>query len=157
MKIALWMIGKTNTACWKEALEEYRKRLVHYVPFEMVTFPDVKHVRNMPEAQVKEREGELILGALQAGDACVLLDERGMEYTSAEFAAYLGRKMHATSKRLVFVIGGAYGFGDAIYRAVDERIALSRMTFSHQMIRPIFTEQLYRAMTILHNVPYHHA
>lgn len=157
MKIALWMIGKTNASCWKEALEEYRKRLVHYVPFELVTLPDVKHAGNMSEAQLKEREGELILGALQAGDVCVLLDERGKEYTSAEFAAYLERKMHVTPKRLVFVIGGAYGFGQAVYRAVDERIALSRMTFSHQMIRPVFTEQLYRAMTILHNEPYHHA
>ncbi|MDR1675721.1 MAG: 23S rRNA (pseudouridine(1915)-N(3))-methyltransferase RlmH [Tannerella sp.] len=156
MKITLLMTGKTDTPYWKDALEAYRKRLVHYVPFEVKVIPGVKHVKNGSETQQKEREGELILNSLQAGDVCVLLDEGGTEYTSVQFAAYLERKMHTVAKRLVFVIGGPYGFSEAVYRAAPERISLSRMTFSHQMIRPVFAEQLYRAMTILRNEPYHH-
>ncbi|MDR3193813.1 MAG: 23S rRNA (pseudouridine(1915)-N(3))-methyltransferase RlmH [Tannerella sp.] len=157
MKIVLLMTGKTEATHWKDALEEYRKRLVHYVPFEMEVVPELKNAKNSSEARQKEREGELILGALQTGDTCVLLDERGTEYTSVQFAAYLEKKMQTVSRRLVFVTGGAYGFSEAVYRAAQERISLSRMTFSHQMIRPLFAEQLYRAMTILRNEPYHHA
>ncbi|MDR1456159.1 MAG: 23S rRNA (pseudouridine(1915)-N(3))-methyltransferase RlmH [Tannerella sp.] len=156
MKIALLMTGKTDASYWKDALQEYRKRLEHYVPFEVEVIPGVKHVKNGSETQQKEREGELILNALQTGDVCVLLDEKGTEYTSVQFAMYLERKMHMAAKRLVFVIGGPYGFSEAVYRIASERISLSRMTFSHQMIRPVFAEQLYRAMTILRNEPYHH-
>ncbi|MDR2763585.1 MAG: 23S rRNA (pseudouridine(1915)-N(3))-methyltransferase RlmH [Tannerella sp.] len=157
MKITLLMTGKTDAPYWRDALEEYRKRLVHYVPFEVAVIPDAKHVKNGSETQQKEREGELILNSLQTDDACVLLDETGTEYTSVQFAAYLERKMHTVAKRLVFVIGGSYGFSEVVYRRVPERISLSKMTFSHQMIRPVFAEQLYRAMTILRNEPYHHS
>lgn len=156
MKIILLVVGKTDSDYWREAQDEYQKRLVHYIPFEMVMIPDVKNVRNMSEAQQKENEGTLILKHLQAGDYVVLLDEKGKEYTSVQFASYLEKKMHAVTKRLVFVIGGPYGYSDAIYKAVQERLSLSKMTFSHQMIRPIFVEQIYRAMTILRNEPYHH-
>lgn len=156
MKIVLLMIGKTDACYWKEAMDEYRKRLAHYVPFETEVIPDVKHVKNSSEAQQKAREGELILKALQAGDVCVLLDEKGTEYTSVQFAAYLEKKMQTVPKRLVFVTGGSYGFGESVYEAVSERMSLSKMTFSHQMIRPVFVEQLYRAMTILRKEPYHH-
>lgn len=156
MKIALIVIGKTDASYFTEALQEYAKRLVHYLPFEMVTIPDIRNVKNMSEPQQKEKEGELILKSLQPADYVVLLDEKGKEFTSLLFAMYLEKKMHTVAKRLVFIIGGPYGFSDKVYRAAQEKISLSKMTFSHQMIRVIFTEQLYRAMTILNNEPYHH-
>jgi 23S rRNA (pseudouridine1915-N3)-methyltransferase len=157
MKIVLLMTGKTDVRSWNEAFDEYRKRLEHYLPFEAVALADVKNVRNMTEAQQREKEGERILNALQPGDGCVLLDDKGREHTSEGFAAYIEKKMHMGIKRLVFIVGGPYGFSQAVYDAVGERISLSRMTFSHQMVRLIFVEQLYRAMTILRNEPYHHA
>lgn len=156
MKIVLIVIGKTDAGYFVEAIREYANRLVHYLPFEMQVIPDIKNVKNFSEAQQKEKEGELILKALQAGDHLVLLDEKGKEFTSMQFAVYLEKKMHTVPKRLVFVIGGPYGFSEAVYRAAVEKISLSKMTFSHQMIRLIFTEQLYRALTILNNEPYHH-
>lgn len=156
MKIVLIVIGKTDAGYFVEAIREYANRLVHYLPFEMQVIPDIKNVKNLSEAQQKEKEGELILKSLQAGDYLVLLDEKGKEFTSMQFAAYLEKKMHTVPKRLVFVIGGPYGFSEAVYRASAEKISLSKMTFSHQMIRLIFTEQLYRALTILNNEPYHH-
>ena len=122
----------------------------------MEIIPDIKNVKNLREEQQKEKEGELILKMLQPGDYLVLLDEHGKSFTSMEFATYLERKMHVVSKRLVFVIGGPYGFSEAVYKAASEKISLSKMTFSHQMIRLIFVEQIYRAMTILNNEPYHH-
>lgn len=157
MKITLLVIGKTDARYLAEAVDEYKSRLAHYLPFELAVIPDVKNVRNLSEMQQKEREGELILKALQAGDYLVLLDEGGREFSSTEFAAYIEKKMHSVLKRLVFVIGGPYGFSEAVYRAAQEKISLSRMTFSHQMVRLIFVEQVYRAMTILNNEPYHHA
>ncbi|MDR3261418.1 MAG: 23S rRNA (pseudouridine(1915)-N(3))-methyltransferase RlmH [Tannerella sp.] len=156
MKIVLLVIGKTDVPYWNEALKEYQGRLIHYVPFEMEVIPDVKNRKNRTEAQQKECEGEWILKALQPGDSVALLDEKGKEHTSAQFASYLEKKMHTVPRRLVFVTGGPYGFSEAVYRTVPERISLSKMTFSHQMIRPVFVEQLYRAMTILRNEPYHH-
>lgn len=156
MKILLLAVGRTDAGCWKEALEDYIIRLKHYIPFEIITLPDVKNTKNKTEQQQKELEGVLILKSVQVGDTCVLLDERGKEYASTQFAAYLDKKMHSVSKRLVFVIGGPYGFSEAVYARADERLSLSKMTFSHQMIRPIFVEQLYRAMTILKGEPYHH-
>ena len=156
MKIGLVVIGKTDARYFVEAIDEYRNRLAHYLPFELVVLPDVKNVKSLSEAQQKEKEGELILKALQPGDYLVLLDERGKEYTSMQFAAYIEKKMHNVPKRLVFVIGGPYGFGEEVYKAASEKISLSKMTFSHQMIRLIFIEQLYRAMTILNHEPYHH-
>lgn len=156
MKISLIVIGKTDASYFVDAINEYKNRLVHYIPFEMEIIPDIKNVKNLREEQQKEKEGELILKMLQPGDHLVLLDEHGKSFTSMEFATYLERKMHVVSKRLVFVIGGPYGFSEAVYKAASEKISLSKMTFSHQMIRLIFVEQIYRAMTILNNEPYHH-
>lgn len=156
MKISLIVIGKTDASYFVDAINEYKNRLVHYIPFEMEIIPDIKNVKNLREEQQKEKEGELILKMLQPGDYLVLLDEHGKSFTSMEFATYLERKMHVVSKRLVFVIGGPYGFSEVVYKAASEKISLSKMTFSHQMIRLIFVEQIYRAMTILNNEPYHH-
>lgn len=155
MKIALLVVGKTDNRWLKEAIEDYNKRLTHYFPFEITTIPDIKNVKNLSEAQQKEKEGELILKNLQPGDYCVLLDEKGKEFTSVQFSVYLEKKTH-TIRRIVFIIGGPYGFSETIYKTASEKISLSKMTFSHQMIRLIFIEQLYRACTILNNEPYHH-
>ena len=156
MKIGLIVIGKTDARYLVEAIDEYKKRLTHYIPFEMEVIPDIKNAKNLSEAQQKEKEGELILKATRPGDYLVLLDEKGTEFTSLRFADYLEKKTHAVGKRLVFVVGGPYGFSEAVYKAAAEKISLSKMTFSHQMIRLIFIEQIYRAITILHNEPYHH-
>ena len=156
MKIALVVIGKTDASYIVEAIRTDQERLVHYIPFEMEVIPDIKNVKNLSESQQKEKEGEQILKLLQAGDYPVLLDEKGKEFTSMQFAAYIEKKMHSVPKRLVFIVGGPYGFSEAVYKAAAEKIALSKMTFSHQMVRLIFVEQIYRAMTILHNEPYHH-
>ncbi len=156
MKISLLVIGKTDKAWISEAVEEYSKRLVHYLPFEMVIIPDIKNTKYLSFQQQKEKEGELIINSLQPGDHCVLLDEKGKEYTSRQFATYMEKKTHTVPKRLVFIIGGPYGFSEAVYRKTSEKISLSKMTFSHQMVRLFFTEQLYRAFTIINNEPYHH-
>ena len=156
MKIALVVIGKTDAGYFVEAINEYKNRLSHYIPFEMEVIPDIKIVKNLSESQQKEKEGELILKSIQPGDYLVLLDEKGKDFTSMQFSAYIEKKMHSVPKRLVFVVGGPYGFSDAVYNAAKEKISLSKMTFSHQMIRLIFIEQIYRAMTILNNEPYHH-
>lgn len=156
MKISLVVIGKTDAGYLIEAIEEYKSRLTHYIPFEMEVIPDVKNAKNLSEAQQKEKEGEMILKTLQPGDYLVLLDDKGKEYTSMQFSAYLEKKMHSVPKRLVFVVGGPYGFSEAVYGATSEKISLSKMTFSHQMVRLIFIEQIYRAMTILNHEPYHH-
>ena len=156
MRIALIVIGMTEAGYFVEAINEYKNRLVHYIPFEMEAIPDIKNVKNLSESQQKEKEGDLILKALQPGDYLVLLDEKGKEFTSVQFSTYIERKTHTVPKRLVFVVGGPYGFSDAVYKAAAEKISLSKMTFSHQMIRLIFIEQIYRVMTILNNEPYHH-
>ncbi|GAB6011515.1 23S rRNA (pseudouridine(1915)-N(3))-methyltransferase RlmH [Viscerimonas tarda] len=156
MKITLLAIGKTDAAYFAEAIDEYRNRLSHYLPFELQIIPDLKNAKNLSVDKQKEKEGELILKNIQAGDCLVLLDERGKEFSSLNFASYIEKKMQTVSKRLVFVIGGPYGFSDAVYNKATERLSLSKMTFSHQMIRLVFVEQLYRAMTILNNEPYHH-
>ena len=156
MKIQLIVTGKTNQDCVKQGLDEFCKRLEHYFPFELEIIPDIKNTKNLSVEQQKMKEGELILQSFQAGDYIVLLDERGKEFTSVQFAQFIEKKANTGLKRLVFVIGGAYGFSPAVYEAANEKIALSKMTFPHQLIRLIFIEQLYRAMTILHNEPYHH-
>ena len=156
MNIVLLTVGKTEASYWKEALTEYQRRLQHYVPFELQALSEVKNTKKMTMSQQKTQEGVLIRKAMQAGDWFVLLDEQGKEYTSMQFAAYLEKKIQIVSRRLVFVIGGPYGFSDEVYQMASERLSLSKMTFSHQMIRPIFVEQLYRAMTILRGEPYHH-
>jgi len=156
MRIVLLVIGKTDAGYFVDAIAEYRKRLEHYIPFELQIIPDLKNTKSLTVDQQKEKEGELILKALQSGDYLVLLDEKGKEYSSLQFASYIEKKTHTVSKRLVFVIGGPYGFSRDVYSKANEKLTLSRMTFSHQMVRLVFMEQLYRAMTILNNEPYHH-
>lgn len=156
MKISLLVIGKTDASYFTEAITEYKNRLSHYIPFEMEVIPDLKNTKALTIEQQKAKEGELILKYIQAGDYVVLLDERGKEHSSMQFATYIEKKTHTVSKRLVFIIGGPYGFSDKVYEKASEKLTLSKMTFSHQMIRLIFVEQLYRAMTILNNEPYHH-
>lgn len=156
MKICLLVIGKTDAYYYEEAIKEYCKRLEHYIPFEIKIIPDLKNTKNFSIEQQKTKEGEAIVKNFQAGDYVVLLDERGKEYTSLKFAEYIEKKMQTIPKRLIFVIGGPYGFSNEVYNKAQEKLTLSKMTFSHQMIRLIFVEQLYRAMTILNNEPYHH-
>lgn len=155
MKFMLLVVGKTIEKHYIAAIEDYLQRIKHYIPFEIEVIPELKNTKSLSTGQLKEKEGELILKALQPGDVPILLDEHGKEFRSIEFAAWIERKMH-TAKRLVFIIGGAYGFSQTVYQAAQEKISLSKMTFSHQMIRLIFVEQLYRAMSILNNSPYHH-
>ncbi len=156
MKILLLVVGKTVESYFARGIEEYSKRLSHYVPFELSVIPELRNTKSLSTEQQKEREADLLLKAFLPGDHIVLLDEHGKEFTSMQFASYLEKKMANVSKRLVFVVGGPYGFSPRIYEVAQEKISLSKMTYSHQMIRLIFTEQLYRAMTILHNEPYHH-
>ena len=156
MKIVLLVVGKTTESYFVQGIDEYSKRLAHYVPFELTVIPELRNTKSLSADQQKEREADLILKALQPGDYVVLLDEHGREFTSLQFASYLEKKMANIAKRLVFVVGGPYGFSNRVYQAAQEKISLSKMTYSHQMIRLIFTEQLYRAMTILNNEPYHH-
>ena len=156
MEIKLLTVGKTDVKWVKEGLDLYGARLSHYVPFTVSEIPELKKVGALSQAQIKEKEGELILKQVGAQDILVLLDEHGHEYRSMEFADHLQKLMARGAKTLVFVIGGAYGFSDAVYNRSHERISLSRMTFSHQMVRTVFAEQLYRAFTILKGEPYHH-
>ena len=156
MKVVLLVVGKTDAGSWSKALDDYMGRLKYYIPFKIEVIPDLKKAKSITESQQKEQEGLLILKSLQAGDYCVLLDERGKEVTSKQFASFIDKKMQEVSRRLVFVIGGPYGFSEDVYTKAAECISLSKMTFSHQMIRPIFVEQLYRAMTIIRGEPYHH-
>lgn len=156
MKVKLLVIGKTDKDYLNEGIELFRKRIPHYLPFDFQIIPDIKNTRNLPEDQQKEKEGELILAQLKTGDELILLDEHGKEYRSTEFASFLEKKMLAGTKTLVFCIGGPYGFSDKVYENAAGKISLSKMTFSHQMVRLIFCEQLYRALTILKGEPYHH-
>jgi len=156
LKVKLTVVGKTNQSFVQQGLDEFCNRLSHYFPFELEIIPDIKNAKNLSIEQLKAKEGEQILQSFQPGDSIVLLDERGKEFTSVTFAEYIEKKAHTGAKRLVFIIGGAYGFSSAVYEAAHEKIALSKMTFPHQLIRLIFIEQLYRAMTILHHEPYHH-
>ena len=156
MKFCLVVIGKTVEKHYIAAIQDYVERVQHYTAFDLEVIPELKNTKNLSKEQQKEKEGELLLKVLQPGDSVVLLDEHGKEFRSVEFAAWVEKKMHTVARRLVFVIGGPYGFSPAVYAAAQEKISLSKMTFSHQMIRLIFVEQFYRAMTILHNGPYHH-
>ena len=156
MKIVLLVVGKTDSKLMAQATEEYIRRLSHYVSFEMEVIPDVRLGSKLSAEQQKDAEGREILARFRPSDSIVLLDERGREYSSMEFSVLLQKKMLAGTRRMVFVIGGPYGFSPTVQEAVTDRISLSRMTFSHQMIRLFFTEQVYRAMTILNHEPYHH-
>lgn len=156
MKILLVVVGKTSTPYIASAVEEYVKRINRYVPLEIVTIPDQRSSRALTEEVQKQREGSAILAVLQGGDHVVLLDERGKELSSREFATEIDRRMVQGLKRLVYVVGGPYGFSAEVYSRADSKLSLSRMTFTHEMVRLFFTEQIYRAMTILRGEPYHH-
>lgn len=149
-------IGKTTKDYIHKGIEEYCKRLKRYISFSILSLPDIKAKKTIPEALQKDKEGELILSTLSPSDFCILLDERGKEFSSVEFSAFLEKIMASGRKRAVFVIGGPYGFSGTIYKRADAKISLSRMTFTHEMVRLFFTEQVYRAMTILKGEPYHH-
>lgn len=156
MKIQFIVVGKTAQSYLIESIADYTARIRRYLPFDMEVIPELKNNRNLTTEQQKEREGEAILRTLQPGDFVVLLDEHGQEFTSMKFARYIEQKMQTVPRRLVFVVGGPYGFSQAVYDRCNDKLSLSKMTFSHQMVRLFFTEQLYRAMTILNNEPYHH-
>lgn len=156
MKAELWVIGNTSFPYLKEGTAIYEKRLKHYLPFECQTIPDVKNAKNLSKEQLKTKEGILILKKLEKGDWLILLDERGKEFTSLKFATYIENMLQQSHKKIIFLIGGAYGFSPDVYQRANAKIALSKMTFSHQMIRLFVLEQIYRAMTILRNQPYHH-
>lgn len=156
MKTVLLVVGRTVEPHYISAINDYVERTKHFISFDLEVIPELKNTKNLSEEQQKEKEGELILKSLQSGDVVVLLDEFGKEFRSIEFARWMEKKLANVNKRLVFVIGGPYGFAQKVYDAAQEKISLSKMTFSHQMVRLIFVEQLYRAMNILHGGPYHH-
>ena len=155
MKTILIQVGKTVNKHFVAGIDDYVGRINHYMAFDVVTIPELKNAKNLTEEQQKQAEGELILRQLQPSDTVVLLDEHGKEYRSIEFARWLSQKQQ-TARRLVFVIGGPYGFSPAVYARANEQLSLSKMTFSDQMIRLTFTEQVYRACTIIKGEPYHH-
>lgn len=156
MKITLLVVGRTVDNNIIAGINDYTQRVGHFVQFGMEVIPELKNAKKLSEAQQKEQEGELILKALQPGDRIVLLDEGGKEYKSTEFAAWIEHKQNISTKRLVFIVGGPYGFAQKVYDTAHEKLSLSKMTFSHQMIRLLFIEQLYRAYTIINHLPYHH-
>ncbi|MBR5076209.1 MAG: 23S rRNA (pseudouridine(1915)-N(3))-methyltransferase RlmH [Bacteroidales bacterium] len=156
MRMKLLTVGKTDIRWVREGLENYVSRIGHYVPFELKEIPELKGTAALSREQVKNREGELILKQIGSSDEVVLLDERGREMRSLELADWLGERLSHSGRDLVFVIGGAYGFSEAVYARSDGKLSLSKMTFSHQLVRTIFAEQLYRAFTILRGEPYHH-
>lgn len=156
MKVILLVIGDSNNKHFIAAQADYEKRLSHYLNFEMKVIPELRDTKNLSEDQQKTREGELILKNIKSGDYVVLLDEHGKEFRSVEFSVWIQQIMNRGVQRLVFVVGGPYGFSSSVYEVCSKKISLSKLTFSHQMIRLIFVEQLYRAMTILRNEPYHH-
>ena len=156
MNIRLIAIGKTDNKDLQSLINEYTKRLSFYVKFDLEIIPDIKNVKNLSEAQQKEKEGELILAKITPTDQLILLDENGKTFSSVGFSDYLQKKMNAGIKTLVFVIGGPYGFSETVYQKAQGKVSLSEMTFSHQMVRLFVIEQIYRGFTILQNEPYHH-
>ena len=155
MKIRLLLVGKTTDSRLVSLIEEYQNRLKHYVPFSLEVLPELRNAKSLSEEQQKTAEGEMILKAVSAAEEMILLDEHGKEFRSMEFSEYLQKKMSA-GRDIVFVVGGPYGFSEAVYARANGKISLSKMTFSHQMVRLFFVEQIYRAMTILRHEPYHH-
>lgn len=156
MKIVLLVVGKTTTGFIKDGVEEYAGRINRFMPFEIRVIPDIKTTRKISEQAQKDAEGKLILAQLQPADHVVLLDERGKEMTSREFSGFIEKKAQIVQKNLVFIVGGPYGFSPEVYAKANSMLSLSKMTFPHEMIRLFFTEQIYRAMTISRNMPYHH-
>ena len=155
MKTILILVGKTQSKIFKVGIDDYVSRIEHYMPFSIAIIPELKNTKSLSEDQQKQKQGELILKEIQPSDTVVLLDEHGAEFRSIEYANWLKQKQN-TARRLIFIIGGPYGFSPDVYARANEKISLSRMTFSHQMVRLIFTEQLYRACTIIKGEPYHH-
>lgn len=155
MKVAFWVIGKTSPSYLKDGMAIYQKRLSHYLKFSSQVLPDIKNAKHLKAFEIKKKEGELVLSKLAKTDYLILLDERGKAFSSTDFAAFLDQRFQHSSATIVFLVGGAYGFSEAIYQRANFRLQLSNMTFSHQMVRLFFLEQLYRAMTILRGEPYH--
>lgn len=156
MKIILLTVGKSTNPHLIKLQEEYQNRLKYYIPFEMTVVTELKNTKNLSISEQQEKEADLILKQLETTDEVVLLDEKGKQFTSMGFSEFISKKMLASHKRMVFVVGGPYGFSERVYQRANGKVSLSAMTFSHQMIRVIFVEQLYRAMTILKGEPYHH-
>ncbi|MCG2431342.1 23S rRNA (pseudouridine(1915)-N(3))-methyltransferase RlmH [Aequorivita xiaoshiensis] len=156
MKITLLTIGKTDNKQLQSLMDDYIKRLGFYIPFELEVIPDIKNAKKLSEALQKQAEGNEILKRTNTADVLILLDEKGKTYTSEEFSQFLQKKMNSGLKNLIFVIGGPYGFSEEVYKRANGKVSLSSMTFSHQMVRLFFIEQLYRGFTILRNEPYHH-
>ncbi len=156
MNIKLLAIGKTDNKALQTLIEDYAKRLSFYIKYEIEIIPDIKNVKNLSESQQKEKEGELILSKVGLTEQLILLDENGVSFSSVGFSEYLQKKMNTGAKTVVFVIGGPYGFSEKVHEKSSSKVSLSQMTFSHQMVRLFFTEQLYRSFTILKNEPYHH-
>lgn len=156
MKVLLLMVGKTSDKWLEQGIGQYVSRLGHYLPFEIKVLPDIKKAGNLSSDNLKRLEGDLIVKNLESSDQVVLLDEKGKHFSSRDFAGFIEKQMINGCRRLVFVIGGAWGFSDSVYQRANIKLSLSRMTFSHQIVRLIFSEQLYRAMTIIKNEPYHH-
>ena len=157
MRITLLLIGATDKNYLNDGIAAYQRRLIHYLPFEIRIIADIKNSRNLTEEQQKEREGKALLDLVSTGDELVLLDVGGAEVSSTGFANWIEKRMVAGTRQLIFVVGGAYGFSEAVNKRADSKISLSRMTFPHQLVRLLFVEQLYRAMTIIRGEPYHHA
>lgn len=156
MKVILMSVGKTDDTNFTQIIDTYKNRLKFYISFDLDFIPDLKKTKNLSQKEQKNLEGKNILSRIQSNDYLVLLDDKGKQYTSVTFAQFLEKKTHIISKRIIFLIGGPYGFSDEVYNRANEKISLSKMTFTHQMVRLVFIEQLYRAMTILNNEPYHH-
>ena len=156
MKIKLLSIGKTDNKELIKLIDEYQNRLKHYIKFDMEIIPDIKNIKKISKIQQKKMEGELILSKLKNTDQMILLDDKGKDFTSIQFSKYLQKKMNSGIKQLVLVVGGPYGFSEAVYEKAIDKVSLSKMTFSHQMVRLFIVEQLYRGYTILKNEPYHH-
>ncbi|MCK9413400.1 MAG: 23S rRNA (pseudouridine(1915)-N(3))-methyltransferase RlmH [Prolixibacteraceae bacterium] len=157
MRITFMLVGATDKKYLREGIEDYQKRVIHYLPFEIKVIADIKNSRNLTADQQKEREGQAILHLVSTGDELVLLDVDGAEYSSPELAGWIEKRMLAGTRHLIFVVGGPYGFSAAVYKRADGKMSLSRLTFPHQLVRLLFVEQLYRALTIIKGEPYHHA
>ena len=156
MKIKLLVVGKTDDKRIQSLIDDYSNRLKHYISFQLEVIPDIKNVKNLSVDHQKKKEGDLILSKVTNADRLVLLDEKGKEFSSMNFSKFMQKQMNSGVKQLIFVVGGPYGFSEEVYKKAQGKISLSQMTFSHQMIRLFFTEQIYRAFTILKNEPYHH-
>ena len=156
MKIKCILCSKTNENHWVEAMKFYEKKLKNYCSIEVIEIPDLKNTKNMDQKTIKTKEGELILSKIAPNEKVVLLDDKGKEFTSLQFSNYILQNQNQSLKSIAFVVGGAYGFSDEVYKRANEKMSLSKLTFSHQMVRVVFLEQLYRAYSILNNEPYHH-